>query len=315
MDAPAAYSLEGRRIWVAGHAGMVGSALVRRLARVHAEILTAGKSLLDLRNQGAVSRWISDHRPHAIFVAAARVGGIEANRTRPAEFLFDNVMIAANIIHAAAEAGVEKLMFLASSCFYPREAAQPIREASVLMGPFEPTNERYAVAKLAGAKLCQAYRRQYGKDFVAVVPTNLFGPGDNFDLSSGHVIPALMRRMHEAKRNGSSSIDLWGTGKPLREFLHVDDAADALVFLMERYSEEGIINVAGGEEVSIAALAVQIAAITGYAGQIYFDTSKPDGMPRKVLDASRVRALGWRPAITLQEGLERTYKWFRSHAG
>jgi GDP-L-fucose synthase len=315
MDGPSSYSLQGKRIWVAGHAGMVGSALVRRLSRVPAEILNADRGRLDLRDQAAVSRWISEHRPHAIFVAAARVGGIEANRTRPAEFLFDNVMIAANIIHAAAETGVEKLMFLASSCFYPREAAQPIREASMLMGPFEPTNEWYAVAKLAGVKLCQAYRRQHGKDFIAVVPTNLFGPGDNFDLSSGHVIPALMRRMHEAKRNGSSSIDLWGTGKPLREFLHVDDAADALVFLMERYSEEAIINVAGGEEVSIAALAVQIAAITGYAGQIHFDTSKPDGMPRKVLDGSRIRALGWHPAITLQEGLERTYKWFRSRAG
>ena len=314
MDVRPWYSLEGKRIWVAGHAGMVGSALIRRLATVRAEILTASRDILDLRDQAAVHRWIDDHRPHAIFVAAARVGGIEANRTRPAEFLYDNVMIAANVIHAAAEAGVEKLMFLGSSCFYPREADQPVREASMLMGAFEPTNEWYAVAKVVAVKLCQAYRRQHGKDFIAVVPTNLFGPADNFDLSSGHVIPALIRRMHEAKLNGLGSIELWGTGKPLREFLYVDDAADALVFLMERYSEEPIINIAGGEEVSIPGLAAQIAAITGYRGQIHFDTWKPDGMPRKVLDASRIRALGWRPVITLQEGLERTYEWFRSQA-
>ena len=298
------------RVWVAGHTGMVGSALVRRLAQAEAEVLTVDRSALDLRDQAAVNRWVAQNRPDTVFVAAATVGGIEANRTRPAEFLFDNLMIAANIIHAAAENAVRKLMFLASSCFYPRNAEQPIREESLLTGVFEPTNEWYAVAKVSGAKLCQAYRRQYGKDFVAVAPTNLYGPGDNFDLTSGHVIPALICRLHEAKIKGAPDVELWGSGAPIREYLYVDDAADALVFLMEHYSEESIINVAGGEEVTIAALAKRIKAVVGFDGDLRYDHSKPDGMPRKILDSSRIRALGWRPSVCLEDGLTRTYQSF-----
>src|SRR5437870_5334914 len=272
------FELKGKRVWIAGHRGMVGSALVRRLADAEAEILTVDRLRLDLRDQSAVKRWLTQCRPDAVFIAAATVGGIEANRTRPAEFLFNNLMIAANIIQASAETGVEKLMFLGSSCFYPREAAQPIREDTMLTGPFEPTNEWYAVAKVAGAKLCEAYRRQYGKDFITVVPTNLYGPGDNFDISSSHVIPALIRKMHDAKTRGLQSIELWGTGSPVREFLYVDDAADVLVFLMERYSEPTVINVAGGEEVTIAGLAELVAEAVGYQGELRYDAARPDGM-------------------------------------
>src|SRR5436309_88609 len=304
------FKLEGKRVWIAGHRGMVGSALVRRLSQTKAELLAVDRSSLDLRNQAAVTRWTTESRPDVAFIAAATVGGIEANRTRPAEFLYDNLMIAANIIHAAAESGVSKLMFLGSSCFYPREAPQPIREDSLLTGPFEPTNEWYAVAKITGAKLCQAYRRQYGKDFIAVVPTNLYGPGDSFDLTASHVIPALIRRFHEARVNGAGYVEIWGTGKPIRQYLYVDDAADALVFLMELYSEEAIINVAGAQEMSIAALAERIAALVNYRGEIRYDPSKPDGMPRKVLDGSRLRAAGWKPSVSLDTGLERTYQWF-----
>ena len=302
--------LKGKRVWIAGHRGMVGSALVRRLADAEAEILTVDRLRLDLRDQSAVKRWLTQCRPDAIFIAAATVGGIEANRTRPAEFLYNNLMIVTNIIHAAAESGVSKLMFLGSSCFYPREARQPIQEESLLTGPFEPTNEWYAVAKIAGAKLCQAYRRQYGKDFIAVVPTNLYGPGDSFDLTASHVIPALIRRFHEARVNGAGYVEIWGTGKPIRQYLYVDDAADALVFLMELYSEEAIINVAGAQEISIAALAERIAALVNYRGEIRYDPSKPDGMPRKVLDGSRLSAAGWKPSVPLDVGLERTYQWF-----
>jgi GDP-L-fucose synthase len=317
---PVIYPLAGRRVWVAGHAGMVGSALVRRLHQTGAEILTATRAALDLRDQAAVETWLAAHRPDAIFIAAATVGGIEANRTRPAEFLYDNLLIAANIIHAAAEApsgrapgpGVSKLMFLGSSCFYPREAEQPIREETMLTGPFEPTNEWYAVAKVAGVKLCQAYRRQFGKDFIVAVPTNLYGPGDNFDLASSHVIPAMIRKIHEAKLAGSGPVALWGSGRPRREFLYVDDAAEALVFLMERYSQEDIINVAGGEDLTIAALAEWIAEAVGYQGGFAYDTGKPDGMPRKALDGSRIRAAGWSPGVPLREGLARTYDWYQS---
>jgi len=309
---PVVYPLAGRRVWVAGHAGMVGSALVRRLAAAGAEVLTAGRAALDLREQAAVYAWCAARRPEAVFIAAATVGGIEANRTRPAEFLYNNLLIAANIIHAAADTHVGKLLFLGSSCFYPREAGQPIREDTLLTGPFEPTNEWYAVAKVAGVKLCQAYRRQYGKDFIAAVPTNLYGPGDRFDLASSHVIPALIRRIHEAKMAEAGPVTLWGSGRARREFLYVDDAADALVFLMERYSQEAIINVAGGEDLSIGELAARIADVIGYRGGFAFDTSKPDGMPRKALDPSRLQAAGWGPAVALREGLERTYRWFQS---
>jgi GDP-L-fucose synthase len=306
---PVIYPLAGRRVWVAGHGGMVGSALVRRLERAGAETLTALRAALDLRDQAAVESWMTAHRPDAVFIAAATVGGIEANRTRPAEFLYNNLLIAANVIHAAAQTGVSKLMFLGSSCFYPREAGQPIREETLLTAPLEPTNEWYAVAKVAGVKLCQAYRRQYGNDFIAAVPTNLYGPGDNFDLASSHVVPAMIRKIHEAQ-SAHTRVTLWGSGRPRREFLYVDDAADALIFLMERYSQEAIINVAGGGDVTIAALAELIAEVVGYQGGFDYDTSKPDGMPRKALDGSRLHQAGWLPVVPFREGLERTYRWF-----
>jgi GDP-L-fucose synthase len=309
------FGLEGRRVWVAGHSGMVGSALCRALALRGAQILTVTRRECDLRDQAAVHAWVAANRPDAIFIAAAIVGGIEANRTRPVDFLYDNLLIAANIIHAAAAAGTRKLMFLGSSCFYPRETEQPIREETLLTGPFEPTNEWYAVAKVAGVKLCQAYRRQFGKDFIVAVPTNLYGPGDHFDPTAGHVIPALMLRLHEAAVERKHPVGLWGTGTPRREFLYVDDAAVALLHLMETYSSEEIINVAGGEDVSIAELANLIAEVVGYTGGFRFDTSKPDGMPRKMLDDTRIRATGWRPTVSLKEGLQRTYNWFLEHVG
>src|SRR5881396_3354830 len=261
------FELKGKRVWIAGHRGMVGSALVRRLADAEAEILTVDRLRLDLRDQSAVKRWVHQSRPDAVFIAAATVGGIEANRTRPAEFLYDNLMIAANIIHAAAESGVSKLMLLGSSCFYPREAPQPIREDSMLTGPFEPTNEWYGVAKIAGVKLCQAYRRQYGCDFITVVPTNLYGPGDNFDPLQSHVIPALIRKLHDAVKEGRETVEVWGTGKPRREFMHVDDAADAAVFLLRHWSAEEPINVGTGEDIGIAELAETIARVVGFKGR------------------------------------------------
>ncbi|MCU1275777.1 MAG: fcl2 [Bryobacterales bacterium] len=310
MGTADSFPLTGKRVWVAGHAGMVGSALCRALSAKGVQLLTVGRLLCDLRDQAAVHAWVAENRPDVVFVAAAVVGGIEANRTRPAEFLYDNLLIAANIIHSAAAANVRKLMFLGSSCFYPRQAEQPIREQTLLTGPFEPTNEWYAVAKVAGVKLCQAWRRQYGKDFIAVVPTNLYGPGDNFDLAGSHVIPSLIRRLHEAAAEGARSVELWGTGRPRREFLYVDDAALALLHLMENYSSEEIINVAGGEDISIADLAALIAEVVGYTGGFHFDTSKPDGMPRKMLDDTLIRATGWRPSISLKEGLKCTYAWF-----
>jgi GDP-L-fucose synthase len=304
------FDLQNKRVWVAGHRGMVGSALVRRLARSGAALIEADRARVDLRRQDAVERWMAEAKPDAVFVAAATVGGIEANRTRPADFLFDNVAIAANVIHAAAETDVGKLMFLGSSCIYPREAEQPIRESSLLTGPLEPTNEAYALAKIAGMKLCQAYRRQHGRDFVAVVPTNLYGPGDNFDPATGHVISSLIRKIHAAKAQGAASVEIWGSGSPRREFLHVDDAADAMVFLMERYSGGEFINVAGGEELTIRELAATIAAVVGYGGGFRYDTSRPDGMPRKSLDASALHAAGWRPTRRLREGIAETYRWF-----
>jgi GDP-L-fucose synthase len=311
----AGFSLAGKRIWVAGHTGLVGSALVRRLVSTGAETLCVGRSACDLRDQAVVHRWVADNRPDAIFIAAGLVGGIEANRTRPAEFLYDNLLIGANIIHAAASFGVAKLMFLGSSCCYPREAAQPIHEDSLLTGPFEPTNEAYAVAKVAGIKLCQAYRRQHGHDFIAVVPTNLYGPGDNFDPAGGHVIAAMLRRFHEAGLNGVEEVEVWGTGRPRREFLYIDDAADALVCLMERYSGEEIVNVAGGEDVSIAELAELAASTVGYSGRVRFDASRPDGMPRKALDATQMAAMGWYPRTPLKTGLRQAYDWYRGVLG
>jgi GDP-L-fucose synthase len=304
------YDLQGKRIWVAGHRGMVGSALVRRLATTGVQLLSADRKSLDLRRQQEVEQWLRDNRPDAVFVLAATVGGIEANRTRPAEFLYDNLIIAANIIHAASSVSVSKLMFLGSSCFYPRDTESPIREASLLTGPLEETNEWYAVAKIGGVKLCQAYRRQYGKDFIAVVPTNLYGPGDNFTVQGSHVVPALIRKIHEAKTGNGGPVEIWGTGSPVREFLYVDDAADALVFLMENYSSEQIINVAGGEHVSIRELAELIADVLDYRGGFNFDVSRPDGMPRKVLDSTRLRSMNWRASTTLRDGIAKTYADF-----
>jgi GDP-L-fucose synthase len=310
MSEPA-YRLAGKRVWVAGHRGLVGSALVRRLGAAGAVVLTAGRAEADLRRQDQVERFVKSARPEAVFVAAATVGGILANDTRPAEFIYDNLAIVANVVDAAAAGGVEKLMVLGSSCIYPKHAAQPMTEAGLLTGPLEPTNQWYAVAKIAGIKLAQAYRRQHGKDFIAVVPTNLYGPGDNFDLAAGHVVPALIRKCHEAKATGGP-VEIWGSGTPRREFLYVDDAADALVFLMERYAAEDIINVGGGTDVSVRELADTVADAVGYRGGFAFATDKPDGMPLKRLDSSGLFALGWRPRTSLRDGLKRTYEWYRT---
>jgi GDP-L-fucose synthase len=303
------YPIGGKRVWVAGHRGMVGGALCRRLAAEGCVILAAGRDAVDLRRQAAVEAWMAAERPQAIFLAAATVGGIHANQSRPAEFLYDNLAIAANVVEAAHRQGVEKLMVLGSSCVYPRLAAQPVAEADLLTGPLEPTNEWYAVAKIAAIKLAQAYRRQYGCDFIAVNPTNLYGPGDNFDPAESHVVSALLRKLHEAKEQGGP-VEIWGTGTPRREYLFVDDAADALVFLMRHYSAEAAINVAGGEEVTIADLAARVAEVVGYGGRLTFDPAKPDGMPRKVLQGERLAALGWRPRTPLNTGLRMTYRWY-----
>jgi GDP-L-fucose synthase len=306
----ATYRLEGKRVWVAGHRGMVGAALVRRLTGSGCELVLATRGELDLRRQADVEAWMARTRPQAIFLAAARVGGIHANDTRPGEFLFDNLAIQTNVIQAAKEVGVEKLLFLGSSCIYPRLAEQPIREEALLTGPLEPTNEWYAIAKIAGMKMAQAYRRQYGCDFISAMPTNLYGPQDNFDLTSSHVVPALMVKAHEAKQAGRPGLEIWGTGQPRREFMYVDDLADALVFLMERYSGEQHVNVGVGYDVSIGELARTIMEVVGLSGEIRCNTAMPDGTPRKLMDSSRLAAMGWRPRTTLQDGLEQAYRWF-----
>jgi GDP-L-fucose synthase len=305
------YPLRGRRIWVAGHRGMVGSALVRRLERHDCEVLTVDRTRVDLRRQGEVEAWLADAKPQAVVVAAATVGGILANQSRPAEFIYDNLAIETNVIHAAWRNGVEKLLFLGSSCIYPREAPQPMAEEALLTGPLEPTNQWYAVAKIAGLKLCQAYRRQHGCDFIAAMPTNLYGPGDNFDLTSSHVIAALMRKAHEARIAGDDALVVWGTGRPRREFLYVDDLADALVFLLESYSGDLPINIGTGKDIAIGELAAVIAEVVGFEGTLEFDPDKPDGPPRKLLDVSRLAALGWSPSTALRDGLAETYRWYR----
>ena len=297
-------------MWVAGHNGMVGSAIVRRLQSENCEILTAGKSELDLRDPAKTRDWIEAKKPDAIFLAAARAGGILANDTYPVEFLYDNLMIEANVIEAAYRAKVAKLLFLGSSCIYPKMAPQPIPEDALLTGPLEPTNEWYAVAKIAGIKLCQAYRKQYGCDFISAMPTNLFGPGDNFDLERSHVIPALMRKAHEAKTSGSRRIVIWGSGKPRREFLHVDDCADACVYLLKTYSDAEHVNVGTGKDLEIIELAQLVCEVVGFSGAIEHDLSKPDGTPRKLMSADKIRGLGWSPKISLRDGLERTYQWY-----
>ena len=304
-----AFDLAGQRIFVAGHRGMVGRALVRRLEREPVTLLTVPRERLDLTRQAAVEGWMAVARPDVVVVAAARVGGILANSRRPADFLAENLAIELNLIRSAAACGVRKLLFLGSSCIYPRDCPQPIREDYLLTGPLEPTNEWYALAKIAGIKLCQAYRRQHGCDFVSAMPTNLYGPGDQFDLAASHVVPALMRKLHEAKLAGSHSVPVWGTGSPRREFLHVDDLADACVFLLRHYSDEAPINVGCGEDLTIAELARLIAEVVGYRGELAFDPGKPDGTPRKLLDVSRLDALGWRARIPLRQGLEGAYRW------
>ena len=298
------------RIFVAGHRGMVGSALVRRLGSENVDILTASRAQVDLREAGAVRAFLEKQKPDAIILAAAKVGGILANDTYPVEFLRDNLVIEANVIHEAHSAGVDRLVFLGSSCIYPKFAPQPIREDALLTGPLEPTNEWYAIAKIAGIKLCQAYRRQYGRHYISVMPCNLYGPNDNFDLASSHVLPALIRKFHEAKIAGRSEVVVWGTGTPLREFLHVDDLADGTVFLLNNYDGAEPINCGAGSDLSIRDLAEKISGIVGFEGRLVFDTSKPDGTPRKLIDSSRMAALGWTPRIGLDQGIAETYKWF-----
>lgn len=301
---------KGRRIYVAGHRGMVGSAICRALAGSGAVLLTATSKELDLRNQAAVDAWFAKERPELVFLAAAKVGGILANSTYPAEFLYDNLAMELNTIHAAHKNNVEKLLFLGSSCIYPKLAPQPLQESALLTGPLEPTNEWYAIAKIAGIKLAEAYRAQYGCNFISAMPTNLYGPGDNFDLEKSHVMPALIRKFHEAKESGAGEVMVWGTGRPLREFLHVDDLAAALLFLMERYDGAEFVNVGVGSDLAIRELAEKIAAVVGFKGKIAFDSSKPDGTPQKLMDVSKLTALGWKAKISLDEGLQNTYAWF-----
>lgn len=307
---PEVFRLRGARIYVAGHRGMVGSACVRRLAAAGAEVVTADRATADLRRQAEVEAFMAAARPDAVVVAAAKVGGILANDTLPAEFLYDNLMIEANLIEAAHRNGVNRLLFLGSSCIYPREAPNPITEDALLTGPLEPTNQWYAVAKIAGIKLCQAYRRQYGRDYISAMPCNLYGPGDYFHPERSHVIPALLQRFHQAARDGAEVVTCWGTGAPRREFLHVDDLADACAFLLAHYSGEGHLNVGTGADITIAELAAAIARVTGYAGRIAWDTSKPDGTMLKRMDVSRLAAMGWRARTGFDEGLAGTYRWF-----
>jgi len=304
------FDLAGKRVYVAGHKGMVGSAIVRRLASISCEIITAGRDTVDLERQEQAEAFLATRKPDVVIVAAAKVGGIHANNAYPAEFISDNLAIARNTIHASYQAGVKKLLFLGSSCIYPQLARQPMREEDLLTGPLEPTNEWYAVAKIAGIKLCQAYRRQYSADFISVMPTNLYGPGDNYHPENSHVVPALIRRFHDAKHDRAPSVTVWGTGKPLREFLFVDDLADACVFVLEHYSDEQHVNVGSGEEVTIAQFAELVAEIVDYRGTLVFDPSRPDGVPRKLLDSGKLTGMGWRAHTPLRAGLARAYAAF-----
>ena len=311
---PTGFPLSGLRVFVAGHRGMVGAAVVRVLRdRADCEVLTAPWPGVDLRRQVEAERWLLAERPDVVVLASARVGGIAANDARPAEFIYDNLAIAGAVIEGARRAGVAKLLFLGSSCVYPRAAAQPIREEALLSGPLEPTNQWYAIAKIAGIKLCEAYRRQYGCNFIAAMPCNLYGPGDNFDPERSHVVPALMRRMHDARTSDAPAVTIWGTGTPRREFLHVDDLAHAAVRLLEHYAGEAPVNVGAGADVTVAELAELLREVTGYRGRLLFDAARPDGTPRKLLDVSRLAALGWRPKIGLRAGLQDAYRWFLEH--
>jgi len=308
------FALVGKRVWVAGHRGMVGSALVRRLQREDCELLTVDRRSVDLKNQAETNAWIEATRPQVVFLAAAKVGGILANASAPADFLYDNLMIAANVMSAAQRVGVEKLLFVGSSCIYPKFAPQPIPEEALLTGPLEPTNEGYAIAKIAGLKLAQSYRRQYGADFISATPTNLYGPGDNFDPVTSHVLPALIRRTREAKARGDDKLVIWGSGAARREFLHVDDCADACVHLMKSYSEDSHINVGYGDDVTILELVELVCEIVGYKGEIVRDTTKPEGTPRKLMSSDRLFATGWRPTIALSDGVAATYAWYLENA-
>ena len=308
--------IRSSRIFVAGHRGLVGSAITRRLeADGCTRVLTATREQLDLRDQAAVNYWFRANRPEFVFLVAGTVGGILANSTRPAEFIYDNMMIHATVVHASHLFGVTKLLYLGSSCIYPREAPQPMAEDALLTAPLEPTNEPYAVAKIAGIKLCESYRRQYGCDFISAMPTNLYGPRDNFDLTSSHVLPALMRKFHEAKLQGAREVTIWGSGTPRREFLHVDDLADACVFLMRRYSDARHVNVGTGEDLTIRELAELVREVVHPSARLVFDRTKPDGPPRKLLDVTRLRGLGWTHTIALGDGIRETYRWFLEHYG
>lgn len=315
MTAASTYDLRGKRVFVAGHRGMVGSAVVRRLASEHCTVLTADRRELDLTKEEATLKWLQDNRPEVVVHAAAKVGGIAANSNFPVDFLCDNLAVELNVIRASHTIGVRRLLFLGSSCIYPKHAKQPIAESELLTGPLEPTNEWYAIAKIAGLKMCQAYRRQYGDDFISAMPTNLYGRGDNYHPDHSHVPAALIRRFHEAKLANAPSVSVWGTGTPLREFLNVDDFADACVFLLKHYSNDLPINVGSGDELSIADFARTVADVVGYRGELVFDTSKPDGTPRKLLDSSRIREHGWRPNTALRSGLVMAYDDFLQSGG
>ena len=314
-SSPAPYALRGKRVWVAGHRGMVGGALLRRLAKEDCEVVTVQRDRLDLRDPAAVNQWFLQEKPQAVILAAAKVGGIHANNAYPVEFLYDNLMIEANVIHAAFRTDVQKLLLLGSSCIYPKFAPQPITEDALLTGALEPTNEAYAIAKIAGIKLCQAFRRQYGCDFISAMPTNLFGTGDRYDLQQGHVVAALIMKIEAAKREGRDTVELWGTGTPKREFLFVDDLADGLVFLMKNYSGQDHINIGTGKEMTIRELAERIAKAADWQGRFTFDTSKPDGTPRKVMDVSRLAEMGWTAQTSFDEAMAQTYRQYASSVG
>jgi GDP-L-fucose synthase len=307
------FHLAGKRIFVAGHRGMVGGAIVRELQRTNCEILTASREELDLSDQAATRQWIGRNRPDAVVIAAAKVGGILANHSFPADFLYDNLIIAANIVEASHRADVNRLLFLGSSCIYPKHAMQPIREDALLTGPLEPTNEWYAVAKIAGIKLCQAYRIQHRRDYIAAMPTNLYGVGDNFDLNSSHVLPALIRKAHEAKKMGASSITIWGSGTPRREFLYADDCANACVYLLQNYSDASHINIGSGNDVTIYDLAQMVCSVIGFNGSILLDEEKPDGTPRKLMSSELLTNMGWKPSVSLFDGITKTYDWYRAN--
>ncbi len=307
------YSLAGKKVWVAGHRGMVGAALVRRLKNVDCEVVTVPHAALDLTRQKDVENWIAETKPDAIFMAAARVGGILANDSYPVEFLMENIKIETNVFSAAHASGVSRVMFLGSSCIYPRLAAQPMNENSLLTGPLEPTNQWYAIAKIAGVMMAQAYRRQFGRDYISCMPTNLYGPGDNFDLQESHVLSALIVKAHLAKEANSDSFEVWGTGNAQREFLYVDDMAEACVFLMEHYSADEPINVGYGKDIAIRDVAQTVAKVVGFSGAITNDLGKPDGMPRKLMDSTRINALGWRASTSLEDGIAKTYAWYLEH--